>query len=243
MAKQVVTLPYHIKIEAENFADEEIRQLGKSGRNHPSWKKAFDRYVKEAYENSLVPAKNNPGTPKVSANIVYENYPEIFGPAGFISKATGKKQGDAVWNEIDERIRGAVGNLFQLYVNVVLGLKTKRDKGVKSLTNKDELSIFEFASKTGKSLEQQDREVMQTLYAQYARYLVEEVIYEMLIPLLEFTKDEVREVMLSTKIGVPGFSLENLQLPETRSMFITALRNRLKRQILRKPRVKDLFFD
>ena len=242
MAKQIVTLPYHIKIEGEHFADEEIGQTKKNpSRNSPEWKKAFNRYVKEAYEHSLVPSKNNPGTPKVSLRIAHENYPEIFGKEGLISRVTGKEPYTPEWNNVDGRIRGAVGNLFQMYVESVLGMKTKRDHKAGSGAPKDELSVFEFATKSGKSEDKVYQEELKTIMAQYHRYLIEELIYEFLIPLLEFTPDDVKKVMLSTGIQKESFDLNLLKSAEARIMFVMALRNRVKKKILKKDAIVDMF--
>jgi len=249
MAKQAVTLPYRIKVEAEHFADEEVGQTKRNpsgtSRNSPEWKKAFNRYVREAYEHSLVPSKNNPGTPKVSPNIVLDNYPEIWGPDGFIAKVSKSNNRDsAEWKAIDGRIRGAIGNLFQMYIETVLGFKIKRDKDGK-INDKATLSVFEFASKEGKSVAQNEDENMKTIFAQYYRYLIEEILYELLIPLLSLTKEDVSDIMKSTGIGTGAFNIANLQMPELRSMFVTALRNRVKAetkgQILTTGSIRKLF--
>ena len=242
MTKQVVTLPYHVKESAELSADEELRQAGKeSNRSSPAWKKAFDRYVREAYESTFVPAKNNPGTPKETPFVLEDNFPEIWGENGFIAQVTGKEPTSAEWKNVDGRIRGAVTNLLQLHMDIVMGFKTKRSKNNSDLSKKEELSAFEFAAKGEKDQQTISRENMATLSARYYRYLVSEVCYELLLPLLQFTRDDAIEIMKNVQEGSQNFTYEALKSKEGGAAFVMALRNRIKRWVLRAPSIKKLF--
>lgn len=160
-------------------------------------KASTHKYLKEAYEESLVPIKQNPIG--ISATDAYEIFPFLYGENGFIAKSLGKSISSEEGRKYADKISSSINALAQTIVELGMNMKVKADKNY-SLKNKSSLSAFQHPSLEGMSPSDKEAANRSVEVNQYIRLTIQTLLYSSLRPVFETTKDDVFGILKKLKI-------------------------------------------